>query len=335
MKTALLDGWTRLDALAGEWNALLARSRSDRIFLTWEWIQAWRSIVGDLVRPLVVVARDGAGALAGIGPFYTMGLKLAGVLPYRSLRTLGDYHTGAECLDWIARQDVEAEAMAAIAAALRDAGGWDCLWMPYVAHYDGARDRIAAACASAGFYLHERPCEFGRVDLPATLEAYEKSLSSGFRNEVRKRRRDTFEKAGATLVRCATEAEREPLLEALFDLNHRRWSERGITGTFVRKPFEARFYHEFTRTALERGWLRLAAVKVGDAVKAVQIGYVYKKTFYSLQEGFDPEGPPGVGNALRIKVIEACIAEGVTTYDFLGEVTEHKIRWQAKRCEGR
>jgi CelD/BcsL family acetyltransferase involved in cellulose biosynthesis len=36
-----------------------------------------------------------------------------------------------------------------------------------------------------------------------------------------------------------------------------------------------------------------------------------------------------VGNVLRAKVVEQCIAEGVKSLDFLGEMTEHKRRWRA------
>jgi CelD/BcsL family acetyltransferase involved in cellulose biosynthesis len=150
------------------------------------------------------------------------------------------------------------------------------------------------------------------------------------RAEVRKRRREVFGRLEGSISRCASEKDLDPLLDALLSLNHSRWLSTGQPGSFVRKPLEERFYREFTRFALARGWLRLVAVKIGGELKAAQIGYVYGDVFYSLQEGFDPEGPPGVGNALRSRVIEDCIAEGVQTYDFLGGFTEHKRRWLAK-----
>src|ERR1044071_4898076 len=56
-----------LRRLGPAWNALLARSGSDCIFLTWEWISTWWEIFGASHRLLVLVAREG-GELRGIAP---------------------------------------------------------------------------------------------------------------------------------------------------------------------------------------------------------------------------------------------------------------------------
>ena len=117
-------------------------------------------------------------------------------------------------------------------------------------------------------------------------------------------------------------------LAALFELNQRRWGAKGQHGVF--SGLEGQFYEQFTRRALERGWLRLYGATIAGEFKAVQIGYVYRGSFSQLQEGFDPEAPQGIGNVLRGKVIEYLIQEGVRTYDFLGGFTEHKRRWGAR-----
>ena len=57
-------------------------------------------------------------------------------------------------------------------------------------------------------------------------------------------------------------------------------------------------------------------------------------SFLQLQEGLDPDCVPGVGNALRARVIEDMIRLGVREYDFLGEVSEHKRRWLAETRVG-
>jgi CelD/BcsL family acetyltransferase involved in cellulose biosynthesis len=53
-----------------------------------------------------------------------------------------------------------------------------------------------------------------------------------------------------------------------------------------------------------------------------------------LQEGFDPDYTPHVGNALRSHVINDCIAQGLREYDFLGGWSEHKRRWLARERSG-
>jgi hypothetical protein len=82
---------------------------------------------------------------------------------------------------------------------------------------------------------------------------------------------------------------------------------RGDAGAFGRKPVEADFYRRFAPVALERGWLRLYALKAGGRIRAMQIGYRYGDAFLALQDGFDPEFVAGVGNVLRHYVIEASV----------------------------
>lgn len=330
MKAEIIDDWDGLPPLEEGWDDLLRRSRSDCIFLTWEWIQAWRAVVGDAVRPFVVVVRNGDEGLAGIAPLYTTRSILGRVLPYRTLRVLGDDQSGSEYQDWILREDREEAAAQAIGQALAAQGGrWDCLWVPRVAGWTGARERILTACAREGFFCRERARQFSGFDLPSDYATYLRTLSGNTRSTIQRRTKQVFGSGEATFEQCRSEGERAAYLEALFELNHRRWSAAGQAGTFVRKPLEARFYREFTRSALERGWLRLWAIRTAGEFKAVQIGYVYRRTFHQLQEGFDPAGPSGIGNVLRARVIEECIKEGVRSYDFLGEHTEHKRRWAA------
>lgn len=321
-------------AIADDWNGLLRRSRADSLFLTWEWMAAWRSTVGDSLRPFVVVVRSDHGALVGIAPFCGTSYRLLAVVPYRMLGPLADAATGAEYADWILDPACEADAARAIVQALAGvAGGWDCLWIPKVAGWTGARARILDACAAAGFYCQEREQQFAAVDLPGDFPAYERTLSRNARSMLRRRARQLSDK-DTELVHCRTDDERLELLNALAQLHNRHWAVKGEGGAFFRRPLATMFYHNFTRLALERGWLRLAAIRVGRELKAVQIGYVYNRTFYQLQEGFDPTAPAGLGNVLRAQIIEDCIREGVTTYDFLGGFTEHKRRWLARPRTG-
>jgi CelD/BcsL family acetyltransferase involved in cellulose biosynthesis len=331
----VFEDWASLATLEGEWNRLLERSRADSIFLRWEWIETWRSVAGEKMRPYVVAVRDPSGALLGVAPLYRSGLKLLRLLPFGALRVLGDHHTGAEYSDFILPRDGEAEAAREIAEALaRAPGGWDCLWLPNVAGWTGAYERIAGACAAAGLTCRARPRVFSAAELPKDFASYRKSLSGNARSMLQRQTRAAFGSPDVVFEECRAADEVPAYLEALFALNHRRWSAVGQVGTFVRKPMERRFYEAFAPRALERGWLRLFAIRERDRFLAVQIGYAYGSSFLQLQEGFDPEAPSGIGNVLRVRVIERCIEEGLTTYDFLGDHTEHKRRWSARARDG-
>lgn len=68
MKVEIIRNWQGFCALQPEWNGLLERSRARSIFLTWEWIQAWREAINDAVSPYVIVVRNESGVLVGVVP---------------------------------------------------------------------------------------------------------------------------------------------------------------------------------------------------------------------------------------------------------------------------
>ena len=335
LHTAILRDWDAFVALRADWNRLLGRSGADSVFLTWEWIRAWLDCGAQNWQPLIVVVRDAGGALVGIAPFYVAQYRLLHALPVRVLRLAGDFPTGAEYGDWIVAREREPEACAAIGAALREArDSWDCIWMPNVSGWNGAPERTRLIAQAGAMRLRSRPIYFGHIDLPPTLAEYENTLSANRRQQIRRKRRNLLKEPGVAMASPADPAQLDRTLEDLFRLHHARWMTRGDPGTFVRKPMQAEFYRRFAPVALAHGWLRLHTLSQGGVTKAIQYGYCYKGTFLQLQEGFDPGYQADAGNVLRHYAIESCIAEGLKCYDFLGEMTEHKSRWQATRRTG-
>ncbi len=322
-------------ALEHEWNGLLETSRSDTLFLTWEWINAWIDVTEERHRPFVVVVRDGEGRLCGVAPFYLAPYRLAGVMPFRMLRVLADDQTGAEYPDWIVERSRAPEVEAEIATTLSlHRKNWDGVWLPNLSGWNGAERDLRRVLGDHGCRSQGRSVAFCSIALPGSLAQYEAGLSKGQREKMRRLCRKVLQQAGVRITRCDSFEDIDAYLDALFDLHHRRWQLRGDPGSFQRRPRLPLFYRRFLPVALRRGWLRLYALREGDAFRAVQLGYVYGNTFYQIQEGFDPEFTSGAGNVLRHEVIAASIAEGVATYDLLAGASEHKRRWGAALREG-
>jgi CelD/BcsL family acetyltransferase involved in cellulose biosynthesis len=334
LRTEIISDWTAWDALEPEWNGLLSRSRSDTLFLTWEWLDTWARLVRSRVAPLVVLARDGQGDLVGAAPFYRTTFRALRTVPFRALRIMGDVPAGAEYGDWIVREDREDEVLGALATRLARGVRWDCLWMPSVAPWTGATDRLRRACGAAGLMLRERPASFSSIALPASLEAYLAGLPSKRRKEFRRLQQKVLGQPGARVTICRGADQLPRFLEALFALHEKRWQRKGDPGAFRRKPTEARFYEALAPLALDRGWLRLVGIEDNARLRALEIGYVYKDTFLCLQGGFDPDYVSGVGVAVRLATISACIGEGVATFDYLREYSDDKRRYGAEERMG-
>ena len=334
MKSTILKSWHQLSSLEQEWNALLQSSRSNSIFLTWEWIQAWRAVVGEDKQLFVVAVHDEQGRLVGVAPFYEYRFPLFNLIPFKALRILADYSTAFEYGDWFVDPACEQAALDAIAGALSKSTDWDVIWMPRMSGWNGAMERISAAVTRAGMLQQKRSSVFSHFPLPTSIKAFEEGFSTKRRQQLRRNRRNLMSTAGIEFVQCGNEQELPVFIDALFDLHHRRRLLLGDDGCFIRRPAEADFYRQFVPKALANGWLRLAALSQDGTIQAIQIGYVYNNEFLQLQEGFNPDYIDGAGNVLRHIVIEECINEGLTGYDFLGGFSEHKRRWGAQERTG-
>ena len=298
-------------------------------------MQTWSSVIERRVEPYVVVVRDNDGKLVGIAPYYQAQLRFLKVFRFRTLRFVADIATGAEYPDWIVDPEVEDEVCRAIAEALIEHGNdWDAIWLPKIAGWTGALERMTGSMRDAGLQVHVRCRQFSAFNLADSLSDYEAALPAKRRQQLRRTSRRVSSIDGVEFVRCTNLNQLDEFLEALFDLHQRRWQSVGIDGAFRRKPIEEAFYREFASIALENGWLGLFGLKQHGVFKAVQFGYIFGQTYHQLQEGFDPDFEQGVGNVLRHHAIDLCMADGVRSYDFLGGWTEHKRRWGAELRHG-
>ncbi len=335
MYSEIIRDWDTFDALESEWDALLLRSRAPSIFLTWAWISAWRSAISDAVPPYAVIVRESSGTLAGVAPLYLASMRFLRIARYRMLRFMADTATGSEYPDWIVDKAIEEDVLVAICEALkRDSENWDTLWLPKVAGWTGAKDRLLNRCSRSEFRHRSRTEVFSQLQLGQSLEQFEKSLSANRRQQWRRVTRRIHAIDGLEFDVCDSQQALPEFLDSLFDLHWRRWRAVGQEGTFRRKPAEERFYRNFAPVALQRGWLALYGLRHHGRLVAVQYGYVFDGVYSQLQEGFDPEFAAGAGNVLRYRIIGRLIDDGVRTYDFLGGWSEHKRRWGAEARDG-
>lgn len=336
MHTELITNWDRFYTLEGEWDDLLERSRANTIFQTWEWVQAWLKTGGQKRNPYILVVRDFGGALLGVAPYQVVEYQFLKLIPYRVLCFIADHPaTGSEYPDWIMdslREEAVSQAIAKGLSEFQD--DWDLIWMPNVRTWDGSEGYIRGAVRLVNFYCNSRRTDFSAFELPSDVDAYMAMLSRNQRSQLRRNVKRVMASGQMIVERCQDQSQLGKYLSTLYMLHLRRWEAKGSPGFVKRHPRQKDFYDQFAPIALKNGWLRIYVLKVDGIAKATQIGYVYQDTYFQLQEGFDPDFVSGIGNVLRMKVIEDCIAEGVREYDFLGGHSEHKRRWGAKKRFG-
>jgi CelD/BcsL family acetyltransferase involved in cellulose biosynthesis/peptidoglycan/xylan/chitin deacetylase (PgdA/CDA1 family) len=330
MKVIEIRKESELQGLQDAWNGLLARSRSETIFLTWEWVNTWWSVYGRSGELRVLLAVDGGGGIQGIAPLRRSAIRKYGRV-YPALAFIGDGSADSDYLDFIAAPGEEAAVMAAFQRHLdSEFAAGAVVELNEIPDSSPVLEILREQGRKRGMVWAESESPCGSVSLPGDWESYLKMLAPRFRTKVRSLLRTLESRAGVRLYFCEEAAQVESLLPALFELHGKRWTREAKTGVFQWEE-KRKFYRCLSALLLERGWLSFSVLEWNGRVLACQYGFTYKRRYFQLQEGYDPDCEHwNVGIGLRAWSIRQMIAQGVSGYDFLGGMGRHKSDWGAQ-----
>lgn len=313
----VIETYSHPEPIAAEWDAL-----ADRIDAApWDrpdWILAWRASFGrgDLC---VFTLRRSAG--------------LAGVLPLErvrgALRAPTNWHTPSF-------GGVFADADAA--ASLLEAALAHTRRHLELAFLDASSALAKAATTGAlgpDVRKHSRVIERSPyLPLPGTADAFESTLSAKRRSGLRRIRRRLTELGEVSVSVSDGGACLDGMLGEGFEVERSGW--KGERGTAISSQQSTlRFYTAIAHRFAERGWLRLAFLRIDGRAVAFDLAVERGGAHYLLKTGYLEtlrSHAPGV--ALRHEMILRCIANGCESYEFLGSDGPWKREW-TRSCHER
>lgn len=303
--------------LRAEWNALVSRS-DDQIFYRHEFIEAWLNNFA-IGQWRILLLRDTAGCLVAALPLLLGWARLHG-LPLRQLRAAANSHSGR--FDLIADQPEQASAV--FLDHLAGQRDWDVLILTDVPSQGRARalEKIAGdrGFPTGRWCAMQSPC----LMLPATWAELEGQLSSGFRANLRRRRRALEALGKVRVERCSDSAER---VEAGIELELHGW--KGRAGTAIAQDIDARgFYTDLARLLGEQGRLALWTMYLDERLIAFQFGLEHRGSYALLKPAYDESfARYSPGQLLMAEVLRDAIARRLTRFEFLGEDMPWKRDW--------
>lgn len=304
-----LERHTAVAPLAEEWDALADRCGASP-FLRPGWFDAWWRAFGAGQLEVTALRRSG---------------RLAGVAPLRRRRGQRSSPTNWHSPEfgWVAEDDDARAALTRV--VLSGPGPVDLRFLNA-----GSPDAVAVAATAEGLGMRVllRPLERSPyVGLDEGWEAYEATLHRRTRSEIRRRRRRLEEQGHLWLQVADGTAGLDALLEEGFRVEGSGWKlERGTA--IVSRPETQRFYEDIARWAAERGWLRLAFLRLDDRPLAFQLLVQANGVASQLKGGHDPEfrrSAPGM--LLAHAVLERLAQEGLSSYEFLGTDDPFKLEF--------
>lgn len=329
MHLKVIQQFSEMEALAGEWNALLNSSASHVPFLRYEYIRTWWETLGGGEWPYgemhVVTARDGNGSLVGIAPlFYTINKENRPALMLMGSIEISDY------LDLIVRPEhlpVFVDAMMDHLAAHRSSPAWQSLDLYNLLDSSPTLVALRAAAEKRGWGYAEEPLQkCPAILLPDDWEVYLSGIDKKQRHEIRRkiRRAEQHEIPVNWYVvgeASALEAEMEEFMRLMA---HDPEKERFLTPE-MRAQLKAT-----ARSAFDEGWLQLAFIEVGGEKAAAYMNFDFDNQIWIYNSGFDPRFRElSVGWVLLGYLIRWAIENGRQAFDFMRGNEDYKYRFGA------
>jgi CelD/BcsL family acetyltransferase involved in cellulose biosynthesis len=327
-----------LEAVAGEWQALLAKSATNEPTLSPTWILNWWRVFGETGRRELraVLLRQG-GKLVGLAPLAARPVRSPVLLPVRRLELVpsGEEEADEICSEFIgvlAQRGSERAVADQLGAALAggELGPWDELELP-------AQNGDTALPLFLVEALRAHGCEARAeittgapyVPLPGRFDDYLDALGSSTRYLVRRSLRELESWAGGPVVlrRASTPDELEEGKRHLRELHESRWASDGQAGVFGSTRFNA-FHDALMRDLFEAGKLELLWVSAGGSAVAAAYNIEWNGNVYFYQGGRRPDLPPKLrpGVVIHALAIQAAIAAGRREYHFLGGLSRYKMQ---------
>lgn len=315
----------QLRELKPEWNALLQSSRSDSLFLTWEWISTWWEVYGTS-RLNVLVARDSTGHLVGLAPFQRVRRHFAGVWGFDSIEFIG---SGSDVtptyLDIIVSPGDEA---AVIDLFVEHLSSDQTIARIELRSFADSSPHLAVIESALGGTAGRVRRVFDSVcpvlALPESPEAFLRNQSRNYRKKMGEYERRCARDLRIALRRSsATSLNRD--MASLAALHQKRW--RGRSRAFRSRQY-LDFHERLASELMQRNWLRLFLLEIESKPVAALYCIIYRGRYLFYQSGRDPLfNRYRLGLVIMHKVIQEAIKEGATVFDFLNGDEGYKSRW--------
>ena len=326
-----LRRWSIADWLASEsaWSRLLAHSRADALFLSWDWLTLWwHCFAGELAAVPEILAFYRGSDLVGVAPLYRRRVVRRRVLPATSVQLIGvswrdPSHVISEYLDIVATAAETDAVRRACARVLLGERTWTEWVIGLTAASTQWRELFARTEPGQNRYVREvDPSVSYQADLGRGFDGYLRSLGQSTRRSVWNLRRRLARQGGVSFE-LLTPQEIDSGFSDLNRLHQLRWRQPAFTGTGLE------FHARLARRLASRGELAMSRLRVAGQVVSVLYDLRKGARQYNISMGFDPgyDSQVSLGLLHLGYAMEAAAERQVGTYDFLagsGQRSDYK-----------
>jgi CelD/BcsL family acetyltransferase involved in cellulose biosynthesis len=318
MRIREVRSYSELIALKDEWKNALERCEHS-VFSTWEWLSTWWKHFGGNKRLLVLIVEE-RDRIVGIAPLMysvqTMFGLRRGMIQFIGC-PLSDYN------DFILTDKNQDWKKLFFNYLNNLSENWSILELTDISE-SGNSISFLSKISSSIRPLYECPYSL----LPKSSDALLSSLKPKHRRSLeRNSRRLKRDGLKAHFVDYSETPKIAEGMNMLFDLHQKRWKQKGFPSA-LDDPDVRSFNLEIARLFSKKGWLGLYSFELSGKPAAMLYGFKYRHKYYAYIQGIDPAYLKySVGNLLILHVMNKCIQDQITQFDFLRGAEDYKKRW--------
>jgi len=317
----VIDTKEGLAAIAKPWNDLLALSRSNTIFLTWEWLYSWVECFANADRELYILMVYSENMLIGIAPWCIRKVKYAGFM-MRRIEFLGTPEAGSDYLDVFAKKGGEKEVARSIYQFLfgEASSKWDCFGFFDIPSESLFLLHFMEQMKADGRHVEVEAGAFcPSLILPKTREDFLSQLSSSRRKRYARDLR-ILEREGEVRHESFKLEKAGHALKEFKELYQQRWNHSDPLFLFLEKV-------HLHAQGEDKIWVDFLSVNGRNVAGLLHLRCGERLFLYLMAADRSFIKEISVGNILVGLSIEKAIAEGFSEYNFLKGYEEYKFYW--------
>jgi|TARA_Y100000031_G_scaffold150172_1_gene189099 hypothetical protein len=328
-----VDSQNEFSRLKEKWNSLLQGSKSDTVFLTWEWMYTWWECFQENKQLFVLAVHDEEENLIGIAPLCIDKKKIGGIPVLNYIKFLGTMPISSDHLDFIISKGREREILEAIVEYLFQENRWDLCLLSNMPSTSLTGKLLEEIMGNRPFQSKiSQVCPY--ISLPTQIVDFHSTLSRNRRNTIKRMRRNLQKNYnGFEFVIWEEPDSIDIAMERLFELHEKRWMIVKHKGNFIKNNVRE-FHKKIASIFLNSDMLRLYFLRIKGKDVAAEYTFKYNNKLFDYQGGWDPEWSRDcVGDVLINLVIEDTIEKGYSEFDFLRGMEDFKTRLTDKARE--
>jgi CelD/BcsL family acetyltransferase involved in cellulose biosynthesis len=313
------------------WNEILENSRTNEVFLLWEWIDSWWKVFRNGNRELFILGVfDNLGGAVGFAPLYRQNVTLLGIHYGKILKLCGDPEAYSDHMDFFCRKHCEEEFLKVIFRYLQEhTHAWDYIDLDGLSDTSIIRDLLKPEKPdSDGLRWNWREastCPY--LDTGGDFSGYLESFSAKKRYTLLKKRRILGNQEEFSVKEGTAAHEIERYYEILVSLHVERAARKAIRSAFSSEKAVS-FHKKLINTLGKKDKVALSLLYKKDTPLAAYYCYRHNRKYYFYQSGISSEGEEhSAGVVLLSRMIQKSFDEGYREFDFLRGAEEYKEYW--------